>query len=179
MSKLEKNQIQQFVHAGVIRRVLASAIDIIPIFFLVLLSALPYFLYRPNLPIHDPTPYLTILYYSLCFLYYLFFLASKKQATPGMMLMKIKLTDTQYEKPGLLKCFYMTLVMFLPFIASYTVAALEIFPVYNMKTDEYVSYILLIITTIMLAIHKKKQGYWDIIAGTYVVRTKCPKHVRS
>ena len=169
MNNLETNE--NHSHAGALRRLLSGIIDGIPI-MLILVIFIFSLAAKGVINTKNPPEWLDYVFLPAGFLYYLFFLSSKKQATLGMIIMKIKLTDVDYNKPTFKKCFYMTLVMFLPIIIGTAISHSDVLPFYTVVADGLVQTAIAITALVMIAITRKKQAFWDMIAGTYAVISK-------
>ena len=93
--------------------------------------------------------FLTAISYLIIILYHTFFISSEYQATPGKILLGIKVVDYDGQRVSVAKAFGRTL--------SYIPSA-----------------IILCIGFFMIGFTDKKQGLHDYLAGTYAVR-KTPK----
>jgi uncharacterized RDD family membrane protein YckC len=175
-----KDQNKIFVHAGVVRRIMSDLLDTL---FGLLLMAFLLLCFLVYIGIQHPTIMESVisivtsnekdqLTFGLVFFatYTFLLLSSKRQATWGMRILRLKLTDTNYGRPGLKKCGVLV-------ISLYFLSVLHLFVVwlfsleYSSNIGYFIDGVPMIIGIFMIVKTKYKQGYWDMIAGTFVIHT--------
>ena len=68
--------------------------------------------------------------------------------------------------------FLYDIVMLLPIIIGLVMRHSDVLPFYTEIVDGFVQIAIEITALVMIAVTRKKQAFWDMIAGTYVVLAK-------
>lgn len=171
---------RNFEHAGVWRRLMSGILDsifLILMFFILFLAAgfvaayLGFDVSSDNTAlIRGNIVYVSAMFIFFSFNYFFLQVRSSKQATFGMRMAKIKLTDTNYHKPKVKRIMVMCLAMFSVDLISLLLVVCGLFSEETFLSISNIDNIDIIVVLIMIHFTKKKQAYWDMIAGTYVIK---------
>lgn len=133
------------VYAGLGIRTLATFIDLIIIAGLMLIPELLFFSF--NFHNIDFNSYRFLMFLLIWIVYNVAFESTKSQATPGKRIFKLKIIDLYGNRMSIVRTFFRCLVVFI------SIAPIGL-GIWYISTDP------------------KKQGWHDLIAGTYVIKSE-------
>jgi uncharacterized RDD family membrane protein YckC len=132
-------------YAGLGVRTLATFIDLVIIAGLMLIPELLFFSF--NFHNIDFNSYRFLMFLLIWIVYHVAFESTKSQATPGKRIFKLKIIDLYGNRMSIVRTFFRCLVVFI------SIAPIGL-GIWYISTDS------------------KKQGWHDLIAGTYVIKSE-------